>query len=155
MESIIFYPITEDLLFICHADDYPAKTDKEKLIKSLEKEQKHLVPEEIHEIQPVVIDGGLLLYSVLEVVSKIKSNGWLARRFHRYANMYVCSSLHVLFDKYEDKSLKTTEKERMYRDHQVFVFTGPQQYPPLHSSKLSTVAYMFKNELAKSMQIEW
>ena len=101
LESIMAYPITEYPLSIAHADGSMMKTNKADLQKKLEEYQKYLTPAELPTISATIIDGGLLLHSILSNILRMTTFGELARTLLSQISKHKGDSIHVLFDKTE------------------------------------------------------
>ena len=75
------FPITEFPLSISQSDGSGIKTDKSKLLRKLEDLQSGFTNITLPPIDVTLIDGGLLMHSLLSVIGKITSYGDLARIF--------------------------------------------------------------------------
>ena len=154
LRHTLSFPITEFPLSISQSDVLGIKTDKSKLLRKLEYLQSGFTNTPLPPIDVTLIDGGLLMHSLLSVIGKITSYGDLAR----FILLNVCSNqaneIHILFDTYKPMSLKESERKLCGADDRPFVITSAEQAPRESCQKLIQNG-IFKDQLAKFLLQEW
>lgn len=140
------YPITDYPLSIAHSDGTPLKTDKSKLMHKLEDLQEGFT-DNFSPVNVTLIDGGLLIHSLLSEMVRIKSYRQLARNLLSYICSLRGNEVHVLFDAYYQTSLKDAELKLRGGQDDIFLITGPEQAPKQSCQKLLQNG-IFKDKLA-------
>ena len=154
LQEVLNYPITCYPLSISHSDGTGLKTDKSKLMARLESYQDGFQDRPLPATEHVLIDGGLILHSHLSSLGYISSYESLARSLLGQVCRNNAQTVHVLFDKYRECSLKSNERDARGSVHKKFVITGSEQSPKLGCQKLLRIP-SFKEELAKFLLKEW
>ena len=153
MRLVMEYPLTEYPLSLAHSDGTIMKSPKSKLLNKLEtlQDTANFKPKEI---TATVIDGGLILHSILSVCGQIVSYGTLARNLLVHVCGYEGMEVHVLFDTYLESSLKSSERKIRGSNGSSFSITGSEQKPMQNGTQLLRNE-SFKNQLATFLLQEW
>ena len=153
LKHCISYPITDVPLSLAQPDGSFLKTDKSKLLSKLESFQDGMEHPPAN-TKATVIDGGLLLHSVLPSLGSISSYGDVARKLLGVVCSNIGTEIHVLFDKYVPSSVKDGERRHRGADDQPFLIIGSEQAPRQSCTKLLRNG-IFKDQLAKFLMTEW
>ena len=155
LRKIISYPITMYPLALAHCDGMHMKTEKSTLLKKLESFQTKKITEADLPMSCVQIyDGGLLVHSIISQIATGASYASIARTMLSVVCSGRAHEVHVCFDKYEQNSIKDSERKLRGAVDSIYTITGPDQIIRQSGKKLLTNG-AFKNELAKFLFKEW
>ena len=133
----------------------PVKTNKSALLTRLEALQTEIItPANLPSAFVQVYDGGLLLHSVLSKTTKGASYGTIARNILSIVLHGKSSEVHVCLDRYEEGSIKDSERKMRGAVDMPFSITGADQTTRQNGQKLLTNG-TFKNEFSKFLLKEW
>ena len=79
LRYVMIFPITENPLCITHSGGSGLKTEKRKLLNKLEELQDGFTKTPLPQTDVTLVDGGLLIHSLLSAIGNIASYGNLAR----------------------------------------------------------------------------
>ena len=151
LKHVLEFPITD---YRIHGDGSIMKTVKANLLKKLESMQNGFAKNYLPRIDVTVIDGGILLHSILSVTSSIASYANLARNLLSHVCSNAGGEIHVLFDTHIQSSIKGYERQLRGAEDRPFVITGPEQAPKQSGQQLLKNC-LFNDQLAIFLLNEW
>ncbi|XP_041481075.1 uncharacterized protein LOC121428475 [Lytechinus variegatus] len=155
LRYVLTYPITTYPLSLSHCDGNRVKTSKATLLKKLESHQSvELTQQDIPRSYVQVYDGGLLLHSIISQTHPGSNYASVARSMLSVVMSGKASEAHVCLDKYEEGSIKDSERRLRGAVDTNYTITGPEQTIRQSASKLLSSA-SFKNEFSKFILKEW
>ena len=101
-----------------------------------------------------IYDGGLLVHAIISQIATGASYASIARTMLSVVCSGRAHEVHVCFDKYEQNSIKDSERKLRGAVDSIYTITGPDQIIRQSGKKLLTNG-AFKNELAKFLLKEW
>ena len=153
LQHILSYPITTYPLSLAHCDGSLVKTDKSALLRYLESLQ-HEVTVDIPRNYVHILDGGLLLHSVLSQTHIGTSYGAIARTILSTICTGRSTEVHLCLDKYVPNSIKDSERKIRGAVDSQYIISGPEQKIRQSGQKLLQNG-IFKNEFGKFLLREW
>ena len=124
------------------------------LLKKLERFQGTISPILENEIDIVMIDGGLLLHSVLSCMGRMSSYAAIARNLLGHiCRRYPQKEIHIFYS-YSKGTLKANERQHRGDDDELFVITGPEQVPKKPCDSMVKNS-SFKCEFCHFLYKEW
>ena len=150
LEFLLTYPLTSVPLSLCRTDGTMVHTDKSALFSMLEeKVQEHGIPKEIHSH---LIDGNFLLYCL--PLNLPPSYGGLSRVILHTVLAHPSKRVDIVFDTYEEPSIKGCECDRRGVEETVYMIAGPDQVRPKDIAK-ALKSPSFKQQLPRFLLKDW
>lgn len=148
MEKVFSYPLTPVPLSLGHVDGSINKTDKAKLMHKLENTIQSVDPTNVTN---VIVDGMFLLHTQKNIPG---TYGELAHKILGQLCQLSLERVDIVFDTYNEPSIKVTEHTRREQNDALYTITGPQQKCPRDWQKaLQSTA--FKTRFCKFLLEQW
>ena len=125
LEYIFTYPLTPVPLSLFSPDGTMTRTDKSSLLRELEK---RIVPSQPDTIDAAIIDGPYMLHLIAG--KKTGTYSQLSRTFLLCAVRLSKARVDIVFDNYQEHSLKDAERCKRNASNTNYVITGPEQRCP-------------------------
>lgn len=150
LEFLLTYPLTSVPLSICRPDGTMAHTDKSALFSLLEeKVEEHGNPKKV---SSHLIDGNFLLHCLPPNLPP--TYGGLSREVLHFILAYPSERVDIVFDTYEEPSIKDCERDRRGAEETVYLIHGPEQVRPKDFGK-ALKSSSFKQQLPRFLMKDW